>query len=266
MTSNSFFENNETIRVLNSIGDNIFVCDTSFTIAWYNEQAEDLLQSIIDYLPVDSPSQLIGRSIHDFHKNPAHQKNILLHHLPYQSTITLFNKFAANIVISEYRNEDGKKVGYILVWRDVTEKEKEIDENRKLVEEYSNTILPTVLENAILLPLIGTLTVNRSEKLIRNVLSYCAKTKTDYVLIDFSGLTNLTDRSANIIIETMTKSLSLMGIQVVYVGITSRIVRWLIDLDLDSSIPTYATFRQGIRAVMKNEGYELKRINEKIKS
>ncbi|MCA0989338.1 STAS domain-containing protein [Guptibacillus algicola] len=263
MAKTSFFEKNETVRVLNSIGDSIFICDTSFNIAWFNEQARALLESIIDYLPVDSPSDLIGKSIHDFHKNPIHQTTILLHQLPYQSTITLFDKFAANIVISEYKDEHEEKQGYILVWRDVTEKQKEMDENRKLIDEYSNAILPTVLDNAILIPLIGTLTVRRSEKLIGNVLDYCAKTNTDYVLIDFSGLTNLSDRSANTVFETMTKSLKLMGIHVVYVGITSRIVKWIIDLDLDSSVPTFATFRQGIHDVMKSEGFILKKIDDK---
>lgn len=266
LTITSFFSKNETVRVLNSFGDSLFICDTNYEIAWFNEQAEALLESILDYLPINDPSQLIGRSIHEFHKNPSHQSNILLNHLPYQSTITLFDKFAANIVISEYRDEYDEKQGYILVWRDVTEKQKEFDENKKLIDEFSNAILPTVLDNAILVPLIGTMNESRSEMLIQNVLNYCARTSTDYVLIDFSGLTGLEDSSAHTVCETMTKSLELMGVDVTYVGITTRIVKWFIDIDLDPSIPTFSTFRQGIHNVMKKDGYILKKIDATTKS
>ena len=263
MAESSFFSHSETTRVLNSLGDNIFICDLELNIVWFNQPAEVLLKSIMAYLHIDQPADLIGRSIDEFHRNSAHQRNILLNHLPYESTITLFDRFAANIVISEYQDEKGNKSGYLLVWRDVTKNQRELDENKRLINELSTAIIPTVIDNAILVPLIGTMTEERSEKLIQSVLNYCTTHDTDYVLIDFSGLTDMSESSAQRLCETMTKSLSLMGIEVVYVGITKRIVQWLMNLNLDPSIPTFATFRKGIQHVVKLEGYELVPVDKK---
>ncbi len=263
MDETSFFSHSETNRVLNSLGDNIFVCDLDLNIVWFNQPASVLLNSIMEYLHIDQPTDLIGRSIDEFHRSPAHQRNILLNHLPYESTITLFDQFAANIVISEYLDEQGNKSGYLLVWRDVTQKQKELDESKRLINELSNAIIPTVIDNAILVPLVGTMTEDRSEKLIQSVLNYCATHNTDYVLIDFSGLTEMSESSAHRLCETMTKSLSLMGVKVVYVGITKRIVQWLMNINLDLSIPTFATFRKGIQHVFKLEGYEIVPVDKK---
>lgn len=238
------------------------MCDLNYHIVWFNQPAQALLESMLGYLGIDEPNDLIGRSIDEFHKHPSHQRGILQHQLPYQSTIKLFDRFAANIVISEYCGESGDKIGYMLVWRDVTEVQKEFEENKKLVNELSNAIIPTVIDNAILVPLIGTMTDDRSENLIQSALNYCATNSTDYVLIDFSGLTEMGQSSAHKLCETMTKSLSLMGITVVYVGITKRIVQWFININLDPSIPTFATFRQGINYVVNLEGYSLVKIDE----
>lgn len=257
MAETTFFSHSETTRALNSLGDNIFVCDLELSIVWFNQRAEILLKSLIPYLPIKHPSELIGKSIDEFHQKPSHQRNILLNQLPYESTITLFDRFAASIVISEYLNESGEKIGYLLVWRDVTEKQKELQENKKLVNELSSAIIPTIIDNAILIPLIGTMNEERSEKLIENTLNYCATNNTDYVLLDFSALSELDGSSAQVLCETMTKSLSLMGILVVYVGITKRVVQWLMNLDLDPKIPTFSTFRQGINHVVNLEGYSL---------
>lgn len=238
------------------------MCDLNYHIVWFNQPAQALLESMLGYLGIDEPNDLIGRSIDEFYKHPSHQRGILQHQLPYQSTIKLFDRFAANIVISEYCGESGDKIGYMLVWRDVTEVQKEFEENKKLVNELSNAIIPTVIDNAILVPLIGTMTDDRSENLIQSALNYCATNSTDYVLIDFSGLTEMGQSSAHKLCETMTKSLSLMGITVVYVGITKRIVQWFININLDPSIPTFATFRQGINYVVNLEGYSLVKIDE----
>lgn len=257
MVETSFFSYSETARALNSLGDNIFVCDLNLNIVWFNDQAEILLNSILPYLHIHHPSELIGRSIDEFHQNPSHQRNILFHHLPYESTITLFDRFAASIVISEYKDDAGETIGYLLVWRDVTEKQKELQANKKLVNELSAVIIPTVIDNAILIPLIGTMNEERTEKLVQNTLHYCATHETDYALMDFSGLSELDHNSAQILCETMTKSLNLMGVHVVYVGMTTKVVQWLMNLNLDPRIPTFATFRQGINHVVKLEGYSL---------
>ncbi len=262
LTETTFFSHAETTRVLNSLGDNIFVCDLSYNIVWFNEPAEALLQSMMTSLDMGEPSELIGRSIDNFHMDPSHQRNLLQHRLPHESTITLFDRFVANIVISEYYGESGNKIGYLLVWRDVTEEQKEFEENKKLVNELSTAIIPTVIDNAILIPLIGTMNDDRSEKLIESVLNYCAANSTDYVLMDFSGLTEMGQSSAHKLCETMTKSLSLMGVTVVYVGITKRIVQWFIHINLDPTIPTFATFRQGINHVVNLEGYSLVKVDE----
>jgi len=257
LVETTFFSHSETARALNSLGDNIFVCDLDLRIVWFNDQAEILLHSIISYLHINHPLDLIGKSIDEFHQNPLHQRNILLHRLPYESTITLFDRFAASIVISEYKDDAGVKIGYLLVWRDVTERQKELQENKKLVHELSTVIIPTVIDNAILIPLIGTMNEERTERLVQRTLNYCVTNNTDYVLLDFSGLSELDNSSAQVLCETMTKSLALMGVFVVYVGITKQVVQWLMNLNLDPTIPTFATFRQGINHVVNLEGYSL---------
>ncbi|WP_347552507.1 STAS domain-containing protein [Pseudalkalibacillus hwajinpoensis] len=117
----------------------------------------------------------------------------------------MFGRFAANIVVSEFLSEFNQKIGYLLVWRYVTEKQKDFEENKKLVNELSTAVIPTIIDNAILVPCIGKMTDVRSERLVESVLNYCATHGTDYVLFDFSDLAEMGERSARILCETMTK-------------------------------------------------------------
>src|SRR5262245_26628148 len=78
---------------LESVQTNIFVADTDFTIIFANERALKTLEGIEDEIRKAfnvTASQIVGGSIHRFHKNPRAVEQILRNpaNLPHRADFT----------------------------------------------------------------------------------------------------------------------------------------------------------------------------------
>ncbi|MCR6105362.1 PAS domain-containing protein [Salipaludibacillus agaradhaerens] len=139
----AFFDYNETISVLEAIGENVFIVDAELDIVWINQYATQLITKLNRYLPVDSKEDMIGKNIAMFHaEEEADPKKVLSEGpFPYKKQINLFNRYTANIVINPlYKND--KINGYVLTWKDVTSYEKKLTDIRDAMNE--STILTIV--------------------------------------------------------------------------------------------------------------------------
>ncbi len=118
---------NEALRIqiaLDNVSTGVMIADNDRRIIYVNKSVEDLLKNaekdIKKDLPNFSASGLLGRTIDDFHKNPAHQKQLLA---------TFNNVFRAEIQVggrtfslaaSPVLNSQGQRLGSVVEWRDRT--------------------------------------------------------------------------------------------------------------------------------------------------
>jgi methyl-accepting chemotaxis protein len=100
--------------------------DRDFVVKDINSATNTLLNEYKDVFsevwPGFDPTKMIGSCIDRFHKNPAHQRNLLSDpkNLPFKTDITVGEmKFALNV--DGIFDDDGTYVGNLLEWADVTE-------------------------------------------------------------------------------------------------------------------------------------------------
>ncbi len=111
---------------INSIVDNmtanVMYADTDFIVRYMNPSSEKTLKSLEKHLPVRA-GEIIGQSIDIFHKNPAHQRNILSDpkNLPHNAVIQLGEETLELDVAAMYGTDD-EHIGTMLSWRIVTER------------------------------------------------------------------------------------------------------------------------------------------------
>jgi len=104
----------------------MMMVDRDFVVTEVNKATEELLARSADVFaeiwPNFKAENIIGTCIDTFHKNPAHQRQMLSDpsNLPFRTDITIGDfKFALNV--GGIFDENGEYVGNLLEWDDVTE-------------------------------------------------------------------------------------------------------------------------------------------------
>ncbi len=136
LSSEEIAEYQQMKSAVNGAMTAMMMIDRDFKITYANKATIDLLtknQEILrSVFPGFDASKLIGANIDMFHKNPAHQRQLLDNpaNLPYQTDIDVGPlKFALNV--TAIINDNGDYIGNSLEWQDVTEQRaKEIEVSR----------------------------------------------------------------------------------------------------------------------------------------
>ena len=106
---------------------NVMTCDPkTFNITYANENSIKTLDEIADLLPDGVSGQtIIGQCIDIFHKNPAHQRQLLanLDNLPHTAIIRL-GEHLLELFIDAWRDPHGEVHSLVLNWSIVTERER----------------------------------------------------------------------------------------------------------------------------------------------
>ena len=95
-----------------------------FKIDFMNPVMMDTMKQVGDELPV-AVSELIGTSIDVFHKHPEHQRKVLSDpkNLPWSGRVTYGGR-RYSLMVSAIMDNDGRYVGPMVAWDDVTERER----------------------------------------------------------------------------------------------------------------------------------------------
>lgn len=126
---------------------NIMVADENMRITYINPASRSTLQKIAKFLPI-SPDQIVGQSIDIFHKNPAHQRQVLANpsnfpiHAQFQLGTEVM-KLEANAVL----DAEGRYLGPMVTWELVTDKIAAAEREKQMTENLKQT-LDTVSQNA----------------------------------------------------------------------------------------------------------------------
>ena len=128
------------IRGLETVQSSVLITNSNFEIIFVNQAAKKLFLNaetdIRKQLPNFSVNNLLGTNIDIFHKNPAHQRN-LLNNL--QDSVTSDLELAGRtmqVIAKPVIAENGERIGFIAEWHDRTlEKQTEHE-----IEELVNSI------------------------------------------------------------------------------------------------------------------------------
>jgi methyl-accepting chemotaxis protein len=109
---------------LDNLSSNVMVVDTDLNIIYMNDAMRDMMSGAQEDFRRDLPrfdaSRLLGASIDSFHRNPAHQRNLLAGlDRAFTSQITIGGRIL-RISVNPMVDADGKRLGTVLEWADRT--------------------------------------------------------------------------------------------------------------------------------------------------
>ncbi|MDO9425179.1 MAG: methyl-accepting chemotaxis protein [Methylobacter sp.] len=118
---------NEALRIktaLDSISANVMVADNERTIIYMNPAVHNMMRlaetDIRKSMPHFDSGKLLGSSIDSFHKNPAHQKELLAQFSSIlRSEVTIAGR-TFYLVANPINNENGERLGVVVEWKDRT--------------------------------------------------------------------------------------------------------------------------------------------------
>jgi len=108
-------------QMVDNMPINVMMCDPeTMEINYVNQTSIDTLKTLEDLLPVKA-DELLGQCIDVFHKNPAHQRNLLgdPKNLPHQARIGIGDE-TLDLKVSAIMGKDGGYIGPMLSWSIIT--------------------------------------------------------------------------------------------------------------------------------------------------
>lgn len=110
---------------LDCVWANVFVADLELRLVWMNQRAKETLKAIapdIQRMFNVGSDELLGGSIHRFHRDPARVEAILRDPKSFPHSATFqFGETVLRTQINGIRSPDGELHGFIVAWDDISE-------------------------------------------------------------------------------------------------------------------------------------------------
>ncbi len=148
----------------------IMMVDRDFIVTYVNKQTVALLtkhsEAFRQKWPTFEASKMIGTCIDLFHKNPAHQRQMLSDpsRLPYRTDIRI-GELIISLTVSATVDSEGKYIGNTLEWADVTE----IRRQEALNTDYRGQIASISRSQAVIEFTVDGNIVNANENFLRTL-------------------------------------------------------------------------------------------------
>lgn len=124
---------------------------------------------------------------------------------------------------------------------------------RAAIQELSNPIIP-VYNGVLVVPLVGRVDSARAQTLTEALLEAIAREQAEIVLLDITGVAMVDTNVANHLMQT-ARAASLLGSQVVLVGISAEVAQTLVQLGLDlGRLVTLSNLQSGIEYALAQQG------------
>lgn len=163
------------------------------------------------------------------------------------------SRFWASVVITALRDKNGDLLGFGKVTRDLTERrEAEQQLKRQAKELLEMTAVPVVQvwEGVVLVPLIGMLDSERTQRLMEQLLQRVTDTSSQFAILDITGVPSVDTQTAQHLIETVS-AVRLLGSEVILTGVRPAIAQTLVHLGIDlSNVITRSSLASGLRLAL----------------
>ncbi len=126
----------------------------------------------------------------------------------------------------------------------------------RVLAELATPVIP-ILEEVIVLPLIGAIDTRRAQLIMENLLQGIADFQATVAIIDITGVPVVDTAVADTLMRAV-KAASLLGARVILSGISARIALTLVSLGLDMShVLTCGQLRDSIMTALELRGLQI---------
>jgi len=127
--------------------------------------------------------------------------------------------------------------------------------------ELSTPVIP-LMENILVLPIIGTIDTTRAGQIMENLLNSVMKYQGETVLIDISGVPIVDTQVAHHLIKSV-QAARLLGARCILVGIKPEFAQTIVKLGIDfHNIVTKNSLQAGLELALEWHQYELRKKTE----
>lgn len=141
----------------------------------------------------------------------------------------------------------------------------QLKDSQQLIMDISVPIIPSIIPETILVPISGKLSPERFEMIISKIIMIPFD-EINTVIFDFTSISKNEIGEIDVFghyIQNLTNTLSLIGVQTMYVGFTPIVTQNLINsgLTLVKDLNTFLSFKQALQYLMKEKGLVLQSAN-----
>jgi anti-anti-sigma factor len=137
-----------------------------------------------------------------------------------------------------------------------------IQAQQEVIQELSVPIIP-VMDQIIVLPLIGDLDGTRAQQLMRTLLAGIGKYRAKVVILDITGV-QVVDTSVAAYLDRTVHAARLKGAQTIITGISDEVAETIIGLGIDwSATETLPDLQTGLMAALNSLGINFNMKKEK---
>ncbi|MCG7336064.1 STAS domain-containing protein [Sporosarcina sp. ACRSM] len=126
----------------------------------------------------------------------------------------------------------------------------------KMINEIAVPIIPSIVDNTILVPISGYTTQDRLENIRNRILDYLGEHRDiNCTVCDFTGVgtDQIQDLDYNILaheISQLDSSLKLMGVRPIFVGFNYLLVKEIVHAGVHVHIETYVNFKTALATLL----------------
>ena len=139
---------------------------------------------------------------------------------------------------------------------ELQEKLETIQRQQDAINELSTPVIK-VWEGLLVLPIIGTLDSQRTQRMMESLLQQIVATGSKIAILDITGVPVVDTMVANHLIKTITAA-GLMGAECVLSGISPTIAQTIVHLGIDlTGIKTKSTMMEAMRYAIRANGQKI---------
>lgn len=148
-------------------------------------------------------------------------------------------------------------------------REEVIAAQRSALEELSTPIIP-ILDDVIVMPLVGSLDSNRARDVTRALLSSISEYRAKTVILDITGVAVVDSGVASHLNRTI-QAARLKGATTIITGVSDAVAETIVDLGIDwSMLETVSSLQAGLQLALRRMGLRItafqKKTNDPAKS
>ena len=131
-----------------------------------------------------------------------------------------------------------------------------IEAQRNALREISTPIIP-IMDNILVLPLVGSIDSERSRDIMRSLLGGITKHRAKVIILDITGVQIIDTGVADHLNKTI-QAARLKGAHTIITGVSDAVAETVIDLGIDwNEIQTLRDLQGGLLAAVKRLGMRL---------